>query len=94
MQTSKLDTIERVLKIVGIPSIAIGVGLPWSFYWLGSLTPDLATGRTYPVQMHGTMYVTPLLGEIHDVCFFVGFAAMAGVVAPLFWRQYRAGSQD
>jgi len=59
----------------------------FSFYWLGSLTSDPATGRVYPVQMHGTMYVTPFLGITHIILFVVGFVCIAGMAAIRFWEQ-------
>ena len=38
--------------------------LNFTFYHLGSLTPDALTGRTFPVQEHGTLYVIPWEGEL------------------------------
>jgi hypothetical protein len=46
-----------------------------TFYYLGSPTPDPATGRTYPVQEHGILYVVPWQGELAQALFWAAGAA-------------------
>jgi hypothetical protein len=43
----------------------------------GSLVPDAASGRIYPVQMHGDLYVTPMLGQTMDGLFFLALGCIA-----------------
>jgi hypothetical protein len=57
----------------------------FAFYRLGSPTPDPATGRTYPVQEHGILYVVPWQGELAQALFWA-----AGAVFPVFFFSRRS----
>ncbi len=66
----------------GLIYTAAGVfGAAWvgcfSFYSIGSQVPDPRSGRTFPVQMHGTLYVEPWEGEL----FYGALLASAGICA-------------
>lgn len=54
--------------VLFIPMILLNV----SFYWTGSLQPDPTTGRIYPMQEHGTIYVVVWQGEL-AMCLFWAF---------------------
>lgn len=47
----------------------------------GVISPNIATGQTYPVDMHGTLYVTRALGIAYEGSLCVGAAAgILGVI--------------
>lgn len=89
--TAMLKYFPILLAVVGIPSMMLAVGLNFSFYRLGTHHPDPATGHTYPYNMHGSMiYVSPLLGEVQLIAFFVGWICIAGLVATSFWLRRKS----
>ena len=60
-----------------VPMIALNI----AFYRLGSFTPDPTTGRTFPVNEHGILYVVPWEGELAMglfwTCIAIGVLIMA-----------------
>ena len=79
-----------ILWVVGAPLVFATILLNVSFYRTGSLTPDIATGRTYEVHEHGTLYVVPLWGRMADVLFFAGLALWGLAVASYLWPRFKA----
>jgi hypothetical protein len=55
---------ERLALVVWFAIGFVELALLGHIYAHGSLHPDLVTGRTYPVQMHGLLYVAPWEGEL------------------------------
>ncbi len=58
------------------------------FYATASRTPDAPTGRTFPFQLHGTVYVQPHQGEqvyglllVAALCFIAAF-----ITHPRIWE--------
>ena len=87
MRDRILKAIQAIATVVAVPAIISTLALNLWFYRIGSLALDQATGRTYPVQEHGTLYVTPFLGQLSIALFFVGFGAIVLAVAVGLWRQ-------
>lgn len=58
------------------------------FYLSGSLSPDPASGRIYPISMHGTLYVSQLESTIFygGVVLGISLVFIGGVIA-LFLRR-------
>ena len=82
-----IPILKRILPVICAWTVFPMLALGLSFYWLGSLVPDPATGRTYPVHIHETMYVNPILGVLQITLFIVGAASFAGVLAIDFWER-------
>ena len=59
-----------------VPMICLNL----AFYRLGSLAPDPATGRTFPVDEHGILYVLPWEGELAQLLFWVACFTLALIV--------------
>jgi hypothetical protein len=55
-----INALSLLYAALFIPMICMNL----AFYRLGSLTPDPASGRTFAVQEHGTLYVLPWEGEL------------------------------
>jgi hypothetical protein len=55
----------------------------------GVISPSTATGQTYPVDMHGMLYVTAPLGLTYEGSLYTGaFAGILGVILrALAYRQ-------
>ena len=73
----------RIVKHISVALIAIGgilgcTGLVLGILCMtsGVLSPDLRQGLTYPVNMHGTLYVQPSIGIAYQ---YVGGAAIIGI---------------
>ena len=77
----------RVAQVIVLPLVAATILLNVSFYWIGSQQPDPSSGRTFPVQEHGTLYVTPVLGELSLILFFAGLVALVVVVLAGFLKR-------
>jgi hypothetical protein len=58
------ECLMRLLGILYATLFIPMIGLNQSFYRSGALTPDVATGRTFPVNEHGVLYVVPWQGEL------------------------------
>ena len=58
------------------------------FYLSGSLSPDPASGRVYPISMHGTLYVSQMESTIFYVGIVLGVSLVfiGGIIA-LFLRR-------
>lgn len=78
--------LESAFFFVFAVLFVIGIALKVSFYFVGSTAPDVAAGRTYPVQMHGIVYVDPTLGMLSDGALVA--AAIAFVVMLAIWNRH------
>ena len=67
---------QAITLLLGIVSVLAIAALSIAYDWLGSPSPDFASGRTYPVTLHGKIYayVSPLLGEMRIAAFWTGVA--------------------
>ena len=75
---------RRVLGGSFVVSMVVLFFLTVSIHRSGSLTPDLSTGRTYPVQEHGTLYVLPSLGIASTITVLVGLFSLALFLALVY----------
>ncbi len=82
--------VSRVSGVLYIVMFVPMILLNLAFYRLGSPTPDPATGRVYPVNEHGILYVVPWQGRLAQNLFW---AAMATFVLFFLgrWRERRRG---
>lgn len=62
--------ISMLLFVACVCCFVTGFGMSLAFYSIGSLVPDPSTGRTYPVNLHGIMYVSPVQGEAMNALLF------------------------
>jgi hypothetical protein len=75
----------KLATVIAIPTMLATIALNLWFCKIGSLTPNPATGRTFAVQEYGTLYVTPTLGELSIMLFFVSYIAVVIAGAILLW---------
>jgi hypothetical protein len=58
------------------------------FYATASRTPDASTGRTFPFQLHGIVYVQPHQGEqIYGLLLVAALCFIAAIIThPRIWE--------
>jgi hypothetical protein len=61
-----------ILGAMGGAFVAATIIFSLLFYQLGSLRPDQTTGRVFPIQMHGTLYVSGTLATLYYLGFGIG----------------------
>ena len=64
--------VSHALMGIGGVSVVVAILLGYRCTESGSLRPDLQIGLTYPVDMHGTLFVSPALGFWYEHCLWAG----------------------
>ena len=77
MRIDKLAVgVGSTLGVLGAALAGGAVYFSFTFYVTGALHPDPSTGRVFPVQMHGILYVTRETALCFYGCVASGFASL------------------
>ncbi|HEY2071354.1 MAG TPA: hypothetical protein VGG48_17485 [Rhizomicrobium sp.] len=82
----------RLMIVVGIITAVLAVfffALVFDFELAGNPVPDPTTGRIFPVQMHGAIYVTEPLGTLFYGLFATIVALILSMAVIVFLRKDR-----
>lgn len=86
-------TLGRMIATVGVVVYASWVYLTYQYAGVAPRHPEPAVGRTYPMNLHGTIvYLTGREDTTLNVCFIAGLVCMlaGGALIAMFNREQRA----